>query len=147
MPMTDEQANELAQLRARAAQLEQDRAAREAEADAEDALLAARRTVRDQEALDKAIAEHGRVDVKLAVLETAGGLVILKKPSSMRFARFQDQGDYNHKELFKLVNPSIVYPDSDRFSALYEDEPALLLRCANAIARLAGVRKQELEAK
>lgn len=143
---TDRQ-TELQHLRAQHARLEAERAEREAAADEEDEIIAARRAVREAEALNKAIGEHGRVDHGIATIETTIGLVIVKRASALRFRRFQDQGEYKYENLLKLVTPCVVYPDADRFSQMLDEQPAILTLAGNAVARLAGIRKEDVEKK
>lgn len=143
---TNESQAELVALRARRAELEAARERKSELTDAE-ALELERRAVADGEALLAAIDEHGRVDVEITVVETTIGNVILKRASRGRFQRFQEQGKYDFKHLSQLVTPCLVYPDDAGFTAMLERQPAILTHCANAISRLAGVRREDTEKK
>ena len=105
------------------------------------------RAIRDREALAEAEAKHGPVGKKIAVVQTEVGGVILKRCNPLLFRRFQDSGKTTSDELERLVRPSLVYPDASTFEKWCDEQPATLIRCANAICVLAGVRVKEVEGK
>lgn len=143
---TNEAQAELAALRARRAELEAQREAKNELTDAE-ALELERRAVADAEALLAAIDEHGRVDVDIAVVETTIGNVIVKRASRARFQRFQDEGKFDYKHVAKLVEPCVVYPDAAGFAAMLDRQPAIMTACGNTISRLAGFKRDDVEKK
>lgn len=143
---TNEAQAELVALRTRRAELDAAREQRTELSDAE-ALEVERRAVADAEALLEAIDTHGRVDIEIAVVETTIGNVIVKRASRARFQRFQDQGKFDFKHLDQLVSPCLVYPDAAGFAVMLEKQPAIMTHCANAISRLAGVRREDTEKK
>lgn len=144
---SETRAKELAALRARRIQLDNERAAKQAAAEEDEELEAERRAVVDSEALNRAIDEHGQVGKVIGTLETDLGLVIVKRASAMRFKRFTDTEDTSYENCLKLVRPSLVYPPSDKFDLMIEQQPAIAVRAANKLAVLAGVRREELQKK
>lgn len=137
---------ELAALRARRAELETERAALETPTDDEQ-LETERRAVADAEAINKAIQEHGRVGVNIEVVDSTIGKVIVKRCSAMRYKKFQDIGDFSSEKCEQLVRPNILYPTITAFDAMVEQQPMIATRCANALSRMAGVRKEDVEKK
>ena len=139
---------EIHALRARAQAIAAARAQREEASEPTEALIKARRDLADEEAIEKAIAEHGKLDEKIAVIRTALGAVIVKRPSAMRFKKLQDQGaDFKSIEVERFVRPSLIYPDVERFDQMTEDLPAIWMDCCSAMFRLCGVRKDDIEKK
>jgi len=131
--------------RARRETLEKARSDRE-EAEALQRRLAdEERALKDAEALEAAEAKFDKR--KLATVETEMGVIIVKRPHAAIFKRFQDQGSTNTKQLEELVRPSIVHPTISEFEAIVEELPATLLRVANAVSRLAGIRAEEVAGK
>jgi hypothetical protein len=145
-PETEEQ-RKLRELKTRRRELV---AAREAAADAlatADEIAREERAIRDEEALQAAIAKHGPVGKKLATVETDLGLVILQRPSPLKFRRFQDKGEFETDDVLGLVRPCVVYPSPSELDALLDELPATLARLANAVVKLAGQRAGELGKK
>lgn len=137
----------LARAHAQVAELERDREARGELARLEADVLVAERRVRDEKAIAQAVADHGPIGVKLRVVETEIGVVILKRPHAAIFRRFVDEGSTKSKDLDKLVRPSVVYPDAATLDGLLEEQPAVLLELANAVSELAGARAREVAGK
>jgi len=108
-------------------------------------LAEAERALRDEEAVDAAEQEHGAK--KIAVVQTDLGVVIVKRPHVATFRKFQDKGSTDSESLEKLVRPCLVYPKLPEFELICSELPATLLRVANAVTMLAGVRTEELAGK
>lgn len=144
-PENDPRVEELKALRARRLALEAEAEERNAKLD--DELGRERRAVSDAEALNKAIDEHGALDRVIGKVETDFGLVIVKRASATRFRKFQDDGEVKTQNIERFVRPCVVHPTLSEFDAWCEDQPFILVRCSNTIARLNGVRKEELEKK
>lgn len=123
------------------------RAAREAARSVDDQLEVEERSLRDEQTIEKAECEHGRLGKKIAAVYSDQGVVIVKRPNHLIFQRFQDAGEVTTLELRKLVNPSLVHPALGVFEGYVEEEPALLLRVGNAVAALAGARAKEVSGK
>lgn len=102
----------------------------------------------EDEAIDRFESQIGPQGTHIAVLRTEVGLVIVRRPHRAVFQRFQDKGQIKTADLEQLVKPSLLYPeDKAQFDAMVDQLPALLGRCANACATLAGVRTEELQGK
>ena len=141
----DQSATQLADLRAQRAALAEARRIREEQRAAAEQLIEEKRGLADDQALEAAEIEHGAK--KIAVVRTDMGAIILKRPHPVIFKRFQDKGSLKHEDLEKLVRPSLVYPDAARFNEIMDELPATLLRCANTVSGLAGVRMEEVAEK
>lgn len=138
---------ELKALRAERAAIAAARRAREAERSTGEQIVAERLALADDQAIDKAEAEHGPIGKRIALVRTDLGTVILKRAHPHIFKRYSDKGSIKSTDLEALVRPSLVYPEVGKFDAILEDLPATLMRCADAIAVLAGVRTEELQGK
>jgi hypothetical protein len=130
------------------ARLERDRLAKErADRESKRALVEKladeERELKNEVAIDKAEAEHGPIGEKIAVLHTRGGVVIVKRAHSAAFRRFQDVGKQKTADCEVLLRPCLVYPDPSTFDKWAEAEPAIILRTANVICTLAGIRSEE----
>ena len=138
--------------------LEAAKAAREALAESkilseeeqlEEAAAAEELALRNDEAIANAEAKYGKK--KTAVVRTDSDCIIVKRPDSVLFTRFQDEmakaEAVTSESIAKIVYPCIVYPDKSRFGAMVEEQPILLQRCLVAVADLAGARRNELGGK
>jgi hypothetical protein len=136
--------DELAALRAKRQAL---RAAQDAEAAAHataDAIAKERRALADDEA--RAAARKSEGAGKYAVVEGIGAashdIVILKRPHAAAFKAFQDKEGAKLDDIEALVKPCVIYPDAAAFDRLVTTEqPAVLVRCAEAVCYLAGARR------
>jgi hypothetical protein len=149
--MSDRKNSELEQrlvdIRARRAELDKLQAVRSEERDLAELVEREERELKDREAIAAAEAEHGPLRKRIAAVHTDLGVVILKRSNPLMFRRFQDAGTLKSEHLDKLVRPCVVHPDLPTFDRILEELPATLLRCANAVSELAGVRAEEVTGK
>lgn len=104
--------------------------------------------LRDEPEIDKAIAEHGPLNIRTKVIETPAGAVVIKRPNHLHFRKFQDKGDsIKTADVWDLVRTCIAYPDVKRVDKICEDYPGVLMELANAVSDLAGVRRSEVAPK
>lgn len=103
--------------------------------------------LRDEPEIDKAIAEHGPLGIKTAVVETPLGAIVVKRPNHLHYKRFLDKASTKTDDLWALVRTCIVYPDVAKVNAICEEYPALVVTLADACVDLAGHRKSELAPK
>ena len=139
--------DELRELRAKRAALAAAREAREAQRIADEQIAAEKQDVIDNEAIEAAEIAHGPVGKKIMVVKTDLGAIIVRRPKQAAFKRFQDTGSLKYDELEKLVRPSVVHPSLSAFDQIMEELPATMLRCADAVSVLAGVRRDDVSAK
>lgn len=137
----------LDELRAKRAALAAARQARELQRTAAEQLEDEERAFVDDQAIDAAEIEHGPVGKKLAVVQTAMGAIIVKRAHPAMFKRFQDKGSLKHEDLDRLVRHCLVHPASAVFDRIMDELPATMLRCADAVSVLAGVRAEDVSAK
>lgn len=136
---------ELRALRAKRAELVRQR--EESEANIDQTLEDETRALRDEEAINKAVEEYGALGRKIEVVETDLGIVIVKRCPAMRWKKFTDADKWDNEAFRGLVTPLVVYPDSSGFDEMLDEQPATLQRVAQAVARMAGVRMQEVAKK
>lgn len=88
--------------------------------------------------------EHGEENVawRRVVSRRGHGIVCVKQSHPVTFRKYQDLGKNDTIAWGKLVRPTLVYPSKEEFDSIIEDEPMLLNRCADAVAWLAGARRQ-----
>jgi len=144
---TQTTAGRLEQIRAERAQLARERERREEEQDAQELLEMEERGLADDRAIAAAVVDHGPLGKKIAAIYTDQGVVIVKRPHHVMWKRFQDSGETTTDEFEKLVLPCVVHPDRFTFVRYCEAQAAILGRCANQVAALAGFRLKEVGAK
>jgi hypothetical protein len=137
--------------------LEEARAKRAAAAAArEEAKLPARlqtelereeRAMADDEVIARLEDEHGAVGRAIGVVHTDLGAVVLKRAAPPQFKRFQDlmarENPKQHELSDTLVRPCVLHPSQGEFEKMLAEQPHILIRCANTISELAGVRTKE----
>lgn len=138
--------SKLAALRARRAELEAERSALETPTEDEQ-LVAEQRAVDDAAAINRAIQQHGRPGIKWEIIETDLGKVLITRCSAMRYKKFQDVGEYSVEKCEQLIRPNIIYPETSVLNAMLAEQPIIAVRCANALGRMAGVRRDDVEKK
>lgn len=110
------------------------------------------------EALVDAEAAHGPLGRKLLVVNatqpdgTVIGSVIVKTASSADFSRFRNaiataKGQEIDHAQEKLWRPNVVFPPLAEVDRLVSELPFLSTALADAVARLCGVRSEELAGK
>lgn len=94
------------------------------------------------EQLEHAEAEHGEGRVSLVMSDPDVGFVIVKAPALPTFRKFTDAGEkaQNSASFESLVRPCVVYPSLKEFDEINKLKPAVLVDCANAVCKLAGVK-------
>lgn len=110
-------------------------------------IAAEERAIRDEAALQDAIAKYGALGVHVASVQTDLGIVILRRPSALKFRRFQDKGSFSWDDVSGLVRPCVVWPAVGELDTILDDLPATLTRLASAVVTLAGQRSEELGKK
>ena len=105
------------------------------------------RALDDELLIERFETEVGPVGVKIAVLQSTVGVVVLKRPHRTVFKRFADKQSLKTEDLENLVNPCLLHPSKTEFNTMLDDQPALLMRAANACSGLAGIRVEEIDSK
>jgi hypothetical protein len=109
----------------------------------------------DAKALDAAESEHGSSYVlgedegdkhQLAVIKTARGSVIVKRPAGAAHKKWVGS-KHSHEDNFAYVRGALVHPPVERLSEIIDERPAVLDRVVKAVAELAGVRFAEILGK
>lgn len=131
-----------------------------AEAKSKGARDAEARTLRAAEIRAKMLAEaNAQRDLpKIAEIEGARGVdfdvvvcrlghVAVKKPSPVVWKRFGTSKLEPRDAADQLVRSCLLYPDVGAFSAITDDQPAILDSIALTVARLAGADIERLQGK
>jgi hypothetical protein len=142
-----ENAKSLIELRALHAQLQDAREEADERAKENFETAQLEQAIADEEALAKLIAEHGPLGKKIEAVHTDMGLIVVQRPHTMKFRRFQDRGKFDTDEISQLIRPCVIYPPLPRFDAILEELPATLARVGSAVIALSGHRSKELEKK
>jgi type II secretory pathway component PulM len=145
--MTEDATKKLEAVRAQRAELESKRNERAAARSVAEQLELEERKLRDLQAITKAEDEHGTLGLKIAAVETPLGVVIVKRPNHVLFKRFQDSGATSTDDVDRIVRPHVVHPSLSEFDRILEELPATLMRCGDAVVRLAGFRAEEVQKK
>ena len=129
-------------------------ARRAAKRDADDLQREAESAVREAdeaEALEKLEGEHGADGVHLWSLKTDIGMVVIKRPSLVKYQAFLDKAGRKNgptqADQREFIKDLVVYPDRSRFAKMISDMPALVGRCSDAAIYLAGWRERDEEGK
>jgi len=135
----------LAKARERTRAAEAKRAQAEEKSAGARAVEAAEIEADDAEAIAQAEDDHGAH--RIAIVRTAIGCVIVKRPHPAVYKRFRDRGEAKTADLDALVRKSLVYPDAQRFDRMIEELPATLDHAANKVVELAGFKAKEVAGK
>lgn len=104
------------------------------------------RALKEDTILAALVEEHG--EKKLAKVDTDFGGIILLRSLPANYKRFADKGvEFKTVDVETLVRPCVRYPSLAEFDEIIKEQPGVLFACGNAIAHLAGVRKDALSGK
>jgi hypothetical protein len=98
-------------------------------------------------ALEAAEKEHGELGRKIALVITAEGPVIIKRPHRATVSKFLDAERATSATMLALVKSCIVYPGKDEFDRLLDEQPAALTILASEALTLAGAGAKALAGK
>ncbi len=146
--MTDMK-TKIAEARAAREALEQSRAAKAAEVQLEDELAAELHALEEAQLVDKFESEHGPLGRGIAVVRTARGPIVVRRPNASSYRKFLDKGaeKFSTEGLEILTRPCVLHPSKAAFDTLIEELPHALIDAGNAVCELAGVRKAERSGK
>jgi hypothetical protein len=144
--------DELKQLRAKRAALAAARDARELQRTADEQIADERQGLIDDEAIEVAEREYGPVGKKILVVKTDMGAIIIKRSPHAAYKRFldvgaDDVGKVKQGEVERLVRPLVVHPPLATFDQIVSEMPLTMVRCSDAVAILAGYRRDVVSAK
>lgn len=98
-------------------------------------------------ALEAAEKEHGELGRKVALVMTAEGPVVIKRPHRANVAKFLDSERATSATMEALVRSCLVYPGRDEFARLLDEQPAALTIIASEALTLAGAGAKALAGK
>jgi hypothetical protein len=87
--------------------------------------------------------KHGLEGDKLAVCRTDKGMVVMTMPLAVVWKRFASLKEIKPEDVDRFVRPCVIYPSKEEFNALVDNLPASLIQCGDALATLAGVRREK----
>lgn len=105
------------------------------------------RAIADDDVIARLEDELGPIGRAIGVVRTDLGAVVVKRAPPPAFKRFQDlmarENPKQHELSDALVRPCLVHPSSSEFDKMLAEQPHILIRCANVLSELAGVRTKE----
>lgn len=105
----------------------------------------------DDEALVKLEDEHGPEGQSFKVIRSDLGAVAVRRAPAAAFKKFQDLSSRPNAKMHELsdelMRHCLLYPSKERFEEMLRAQPHTLIRCANKVAELAGVRAEEVAGK
>jgi len=144
-------AAELAELRAKRAELAARRVKREDARAPQETLARERLALEDDEVIERFESERGPDGVDIRVVRTPGGVIILKRAGAASFKRWMDRNlsrdGAKTEDHERLVRPCVLHPPMARFDELVEKYTMTWVRLTGALGLLAGHRTEELEEK
>ncbi len=109
------------------------------------------RQVAEEEAIERAEAEHGDADagIKVVRFEHAGraGIVIVRRPDYVKVKQFHDNGDFKLEAKDKFGRPYVVHPSAEKYAELSRENVALVSAVCDAVAWLGGFSRTKLDTK
>lgn len=105
-----------------------------------------RRIAADEAKLEELEAKYGERDKDIKAVPTAGGLVVVKKPVSSAFERYQNS-KMKAADGAVLARPCVIHPSKEAFDELCDRYPATMMRATSAVIELAGYRQKDIEEK
>jgi len=142
-----EPVDELTALRAQlaAARAQRETAQEALERAAEIARL--KQEIADEPHITKAVEEHGAIDDRIGLVQTAMGVVIVRRPKQAVWRRFSDAGSMKGPDIHTMVKQCLVHPDAARFDSICDAYPATLEIVGGKVATLAQSRTKEAAEK
>lgn len=142
---TNAEDQELKELNAKLAELEDELNAREEERDrrarrkaAQDTIESKKRELAELTIIEGLEAKHGEQGKDWNRVDYNGPLVAVKKANHLHYRRFADKGDkIKGDDVIALVATSLIYPTRPEFDTLVVEYPALPYLAGNTIADLA----------
>lgn len=140
---------ELAQLRKEAAALREKREAQKAATDEKIEI----KMLQEEIVLDGLIAEHGELgrDIGAVFSPKTGEMVVVRCPSKPAWRKYQAETSGSKvpltNSMVELVQGILIYPTLEQFSTIQDHTPAMLGKCVNMAAKLAGVTQEDVEGK
>jgi len=108
-------------------------------------VAAEERSLKEEQALAALVEQYGAK--KIAKVDTDLGAVILLRSAPAAYNRFAEKTEFKVEDVRQLVVPCVKYPEIPDFEELLKEQPGVLFVCANALAHLAGARKDALSGK
>jgi len=108
-----------------------------------DELEAEERAAANLDVIEGVEKDHGVEGKTWRRVNTGAGMIIVKRPHIATFRKYQDKGKTDSASLDALVRPCLLHPTKAEFDRIVNEEPAALMRAANAVCYLAGVRRED----
>lgn len=109
------------------------------------------REAEDLETLERLENEHGADGDHIWSLKTGQGMVVIKRPSLVKYQAFLDKAGRKNgptqADQREFIKDLVIYPDKGRFAKMISNMPALVGRCSDAAIYLAGWRERDEEGK
>lgn len=109
------------------------------------------RALSDDEVIAKLEDELGPIGRAIGVVRTDLGAVVLRRADPVAYKKFSDlmarENPKQHELAAPMVMPCVKHPSRAEFDRMIEEQPHILIRCANVLTELAGFRAQEVAGK
>lgn len=140
-------AAQIERLRAERAELERVREERAAASEQLAELEREQQALADERVISAMVEEHGPLGKAIDVVQTDRGVIVVRRPTAMKFRRFQDKGSFGSDDVLEFARPCVLHPTRAEFDSILDELPATLARVANVLVTLAGQRTEELAKK
>lgn len=108
----------------------------------------------DRKALEETVlaeleAKHGLVGKAIAPVYTLDGMIVVKRPDSVKTRHWLDKHAENatQDELRMLSRPCVIYPELSVFDGMVTDRPVIVPSIATEVLKLGGLKLKELGGK
>ncbi len=100
-----------------------------------------------REALEAAEKEYGELGKKVAVVVTAEGAIIVKRPHRANVSKFIDSEKMGSAAMEALVRSCVIHPPKAELQRILDEQPAALAVIASEALTLAGAGAKALSGK
>jgi hypothetical protein len=105
------------------------------------------RALVDDEVIAKLEDERGAIGRAIGVVRTDLGAIVVRRADPAAYKKFADmmarENPKQHELSTTLVQHALLHPTLAEFDRMAQEQPHILIRCANVISELAGVRAKE----
>jgi hypothetical protein len=136
-------ADRLAAIKAQRAKLKEQLDEINAEAAEAAELAKAELDLANETALVAATVQYGPIGVKWDAHMTRLGVVLLKRPTDIKYKAFQEDPKFDFDSLEAYVAPCVIHPKAPEFAALYRELPGVLADLVIRLNALMGERRAE----
>jgi hypothetical protein len=128
---------QLDEIRSVRAKLAEEAKLREASAKLEAELETEKQALHDDQEIAKLSAQNPHMKIRVVV--TPLGSVLVCRPKRGEYQRFVDTADTAYSAVERFIRPCVLYPAADALDRMFDSMPALLNPVQQAVFELAGL--------